>query len=80
MADRTPDPEKINTMKYLIYVNCCIEFHYHRISSMDLCGLKPMIHKKFGFPTGSLEWPMFGGGVCFEMLNVSAAVVAVLLM
>ena len=32
-----------------------------------------------GIPTGSFEWPMFGGGVYFDLLDISAAIVAVLL-
>jgi branched-chain amino acid transport system permease protein len=38
-----------------------------------------MIHKELGIPTGSFEWPMFGGGVYFDLLDISAAVVAVIL-
>jgi len=38
-----------------------------------------MIHKELGIPTGSFEWPMFGGGVYFDLIDISAAVVAVIL-
>jgi branched-chain amino acid transport system permease protein len=35
-----------------------------------------MITDELGLPNGSLEWPMFGGGVYFEMIDISAAVIA----
>ena len=38
-----------------------------------------MIHKELGIPTGSFEWPMFGGGVYFDLIDISAAIVAVIL-
>ena len=38
-----------------------------------------MIVNELGFPNGSLEWPMFGGGVYFEMIDISAAVIAVIM-
>ena len=38
-----------------------------------------MIVNELGFPSGSLEWPIFGGGVYFEMIDVSAAVIAVIM-
>ena len=38
-----------------------------------------MITNELGLPNGSLEWPVFGGGVYFEMIDVSAAVIAVIM-
>ncbi len=38
-----------------------------------------MITDELGLPNGSLEWPMFGGGVYFEMIDISAAVIASIL-
>ena len=38
-----------------------------------------MIVNELGFPNGSLEWPMLGGGVYFEMIDISAAVIAVIM-
>ena len=38
-----------------------------------------MIHAELGFPTGSSEWPMFGGAVYFEHIDISAAVLASIL-
>jgi branched-chain amino acid transport system permease protein len=38
-----------------------------------------MITSELGLPDGSLEWSVFGGGVYFEMIDVSAAVIAVIM-
>ena len=35
-----------------------------------------MIHAELGFPVGSSEWPMFGGAVYFEHIDISAVVLA----
>ena len=38
-----------------------------------------MIHAELGFPVGSSEMPMFGGAVYFEHIDISAAVLASIL-
>ncbi len=37
---------------------------------------RSMIHAELGFPVGSSEWPMFGGAVYFEHIDISAVVLA----
>lgn len=37
---------------------------------------RSMIHAELGFPVGSTEWPMFGGAVYFEHIDISAVVLA----
>ncbi len=38
-----------------------------------------MITEELGLPSGSAEWPMFGGGVYFEFIDIAAAVIATIL-